>query len=49
MVVGPAGIQDDGPADQFHGPVVTALLVCHDAEQMNGLGVIGVAGQDGLG
>ena len=42
---GDVRLKDDGPADEFDGPVVVALLMVEDAEQVEGVGVIRLAGQ----
>jgi hypothetical protein len=40
------GVSRDGPGDQAGGPVVVIPLVGHDAEQVQGAGVVGVLFQD---
>lgn len=36
--------QRHGPADPFDGPAVIALLMVQDAEQVQGVGVLRIAG-----
>ena len=40
VVCGGIRVQGDGPADHLGGPVVLALLVCEDTEQMQGVGAV---------
>ena len=41
--IGPLG---HGPADQVHGLTVFALLMAQDPQQVQGIGVVLVTGQD---
>src|SRR5262249_54311110 len=43
-----AGTQGDGPADQLAGANVVAELVGEHAQQVQGVGVVRLAGKDGL-
>ena len=46
VVGGLAGVAGDGPADQLGGAAVVALLQGDDAEQVQGVGVLGLGCQD---
>jgi len=41
-----ARIKGDGAADQFHGCIGLRLLKLDHAQQMQGIGMIGLAGED---
>ena len=46
MVGRDEGIRSDGPTDPFGGPRQVALLVGHDAQQVQGIGVVRSGGQE---
>ena len=48
MVGGHLGPQGHGLADQLDGPGRVAALVVHDAEQVQGIGVVRLPGQQGM-
>jgi hypothetical protein len=41
-------INRDGPANQFDRTRLVSLLMGHHSEQMQGVGVVGVGGEDSL-
>ena len=43
-----AGLEGDRPADERDGPPGVAALECHDTEQVQGVGPVGVLGQGRL-